>query len=84
MSPIKDVLFGRGAPIDNHPGNQRYRLSVMAQKSAYVATTRKKDKRAIALNIMQELHNLQPPGRFLIEACRDGRSGSILSKNGCN
>ena len=39
------------------------------------------DKRAIALNIMQELHNLQPPGRFLIEACRDGRSGSILSKN---
>ena len=55
----------------------------MAQKSAYVATTRKKDKRAIALNIMKELHNLQPPGRFLIEDVtrRDGTLGSILSKN---
>ena len=48
-----------------------------------MATKCKKDKRAIALNILQELHNLQPPGRFLIEDVtrRDGTLGSILSKN---
>ena len=32
-----------------------------------MATKHRKEKRAIALSIMQEMHNLQPPGRFLIE-----------------
>ena len=32
-----------------------------------MAAKRRKEKRAIALSIIEELHNLQPPGRFLIE-----------------
>ena len=44
-----------------------------------MATKRRKEKRAIAHDIMQELHNLQPPGRFLTEARRDDETHSFTS-----
>ena len=64
----KDVLFGRGS-INEYPGNKHYRSLVIAQKSTYLSATSHKEKRAIANSIMQQLHNLHPPGRFLIEDC---------------
>ena len=62
----QDVLFGRGG-INDYPGNKHYRALVQAQKSAYFSADSNKDKRAIAKSIMQQLHNLHPPGRFIIE-----------------
>ena len=38
-----------------------------SQKPAYRAAERRKDKRAIAVNVMQQVYNCTPPGRFLVE-----------------
>ena len=63
----QDVLFGTGRGTNNYPGNKHYRSLVNAQKSTYLAAKSSKNKRAIAKSIMQQLNNLHPPGRFLIE-----------------
>ena len=80
---LQDVLFGRGAPINNHPGNQLYRLSVEAHKSAFITAKCRKDKRSLAHDIMQQIHNLQPPGRFLTEDVtrRDDSGIDNISEN---
>ena len=62
----QDVLFGRGG-IRDYPGNKHYRALVQAQKSAYLSAKNSTEKRAIAKSIMQQLNNLRPPGRFIIE-----------------
>ena len=62
----QDVLFGRGS-IKDYPGNKHYRSLVKAQKSTYLWAKNSKEKRAIAKSIMQQLNNLHPPGRFIIE-----------------
>ena len=62
----QDVLFGRGFTIGAHSGNRHLRDVVRAQKPAFVAA-RKKEKRIIAMQIVEEIQNLDPPGRFLIE-----------------
>ena len=67
---IQDVLYGRGAPINNHPGNLRLRSLVNAEKvSAARANPSNKDNspRAIAERIISQIHNQNPPGRFLID-----------------
>ena len=60
------MLFGRGG-INDYPGNKHYRALVQAQKSAYFSAKSSKEKRAIAKSIIQQLDNLHPPGRFIIE-----------------
>ena len=57
--------MGRGGAINRHPGNQRFRALVAKHKPAFAQTKVRRDKRAIAKCIMNEIHNLQPPGRFL-------------------
>ena len=32
---IQDVLFGRGAHVDDHPGNQHFRAMVAARKQEF-------------------------------------------------
>ena len=67
---IQDVLYGRGAPINNHPGNLHLRSLVNAEKvSAARANPSNKDNspRAIAERIISQIHNQTPPGRFLID-----------------
>ena len=65
MTNIQDVLLGRGGAINRHPGNQRFRALVAKHKPAFAQTKVRRDKRAIAKCIVNEIHNLQPPGRFL-------------------
>ena len=60
-----DVLFGRGTIINNHFGNQRYRMLVDAKKKAFAAEPIRKKKRAMAIAIIAEVQNLG--GRFLEE-----------------
>ena len=84
---LQDVLFGRGALFDNHPGNQHYRSLVKAQKPTFRDEKFRKFKRAIAVNIMQEIHNTG--GRFLgedqtgdyIAPAPSHTSGTTNSKN---
>ncbi|KAL7525890.1 hypothetical protein ACHAWF_001550, partial [Thalassiosira exigua] len=68
-----DVLFGRGSTISAHPGNKQLRSVTQARKPAFLAA-KKPEKRNIARRIVDEIRNLDPPGRFLIEGpTRDDR-----------
>ena len=63
----QDVLFGRGPAINAHPGNQKLRALVNSQKQNFLNAQTKKQKRAIATLVFNEIQSLQPPGRFLVE-----------------
>lgn len=60
-----DVLFGRGATIRSHPGNERLRSAVRARRPAFLEA-RREDKRDIARDIIDEIQ--ESGGRFLVEA----------------
>ena len=60
-----DVLCGRGGSINCHPGNERFRQLVDSKKRLYLTARFKREKRLIASRIVDEIHALNPPGRFL-------------------
>jgi len=59
-----DVLCGRGGVSNTHVGNVSYREMVNRYKSKYRAAT-KKQKPLIAKEIVENIRNLKPSGRFL-------------------
>lgn len=59
-----DVMYGRGANTNIHPGNKKFRNMVENQKKRYVNST-KCEKGVIASEILQQWRQLSPPGRFL-------------------
>ncbi|KAL7544886.1 hypothetical protein ACHAWF_008249 [Thalassiosira exigua] len=65
-----DVLSGRGATVNAHPGNRRFRDLCAARKSEFEAATNFQ-KRKIALEIVEGVMGWDPPGRFL-ERATDG------------
>jgi len=65
-----DVICGRGSSINEHPGNQLFRQLVSESKSSYQAATSKRKKRTISEGIVDKIHNLNPPGRFLIKSLK--------------
>jgi hypothetical protein len=67
-----DVLCGRGGSINSHGGNERFRLLVEKRKRVYLTARFKREKRLIASSIVDEIRELNPPGRFLT---RDSKSG---------
>ena len=61
-----DVLSGRGRRILNHPGNQRYQSIIKSLKPEYDAAPANSLRRVLFGNqIVNLIHNLSPPGRFL-------------------
>jgi len=65
---VNDVLCGRGGRINAHEGNVRFRQVVVDRKKDYLApTTKKLEKAHIAANIVQDIRQKDPPGRFLKE-----------------
>ena len=65
-----DVLCGRGNDAAQHPGNQRYSRLVKEKMEVYqtvkgIGTS--KAKRKIAESVIQTIHDLDPPGRFLFK-----------------
>ena len=61
-----DVLSGRGVNIAQHPGNERFRTLVTSNTDdAYCTTFSVTEKKALALEIIQHIKSLDPPGRFL-------------------
>jgi hypothetical protein len=62
-----DVLAGRGASINQHPGNQYFRSLVKHLKNEYVVTP-KSEKPQFAKLVVKHIRALKPPGRFLRQA----------------
>jgi len=68
-----DVLSGRGVNIAQHPGNERFRSLITSYTDkAYCTTYSVTEKKAVAIQIIQHIQNLDPPGRFLK---REGKGG---------
>jgi len=63
-----DVLLGRGAIINSHPGNQHFRSLVASQRDTFIHSPLRRNKRGITLGIIASIQGLSPPGRFLVEA----------------
>ncbi|KAL3804703.1 hypothetical protein HJC23_008518 [Cyclotella cryptica] len=59
-----DCLFGRGGGTNHHPGNKLYRKMVEDKKDVYLKSKRL-DKPLVAMQIIKEWRELDPPGRFL-------------------
>ncbi|KAL3808080.1 hypothetical protein ACHAXA_006842, partial [Cyclostephanos tholiformis] len=62
-----DVLCGRGGTVNAHPGNEQYRKFVDQKKRLYLTARFKREKRLISSKIVDEIRNLDPPGRFLLK-----------------
>lgn len=60
----EDVLLGRGVGVSRHPGNLVFRMVVERSKELYYRSKRK-EKSAIALSIVEALETQMPPTRFL-------------------
>jgi len=59
-----DVLSGRGGRTNGHPGNISFREIVKEKKEEYIKA-RKRHKPLIAREIVDNIRQKQPPGRFL-------------------
>jgi hypothetical protein len=63
---VNDVLSGRGARINAHPGNLRFRELGNHFKEAYIdKDTKKIEKAYICAQIVRLVRAQHPPGRFL-------------------
>ena len=71
-----DVLCGRGAYVNGHTGNHRLRQMATARKTQF-DNGNYTEKRALATEIVMQIRNLNPPGRFL----RKLPSGSAASSS---
>jgi len=61
-----DVLSGRGINISNHPGNERFRALVkIFRDDAYSISYSLAEKKVVAKEVIEHIHALDPPGRFL-------------------
>jgi hypothetical protein len=61
---FNDVLSGRGATVNSHPGNRRFR-SLCADRKAEFDVATNAHKREIALEIVESVMGWYPPGRFI-------------------
>ncbi|GKY92814.1 hypothetical protein MPSEU_000251000 [Mayamaea pseudoterrestris] len=61
---LHDVLLGRGAFINAHLGNERLRQLALERKNLF-DTGSYTEKRTLAVEILQKIRELDPPGRFL-------------------
>jgi len=62
-----DVLAGRGAFVNSHNGNTKFRILALERKSAFDAGSYA-DKRALAAEIVRIIRSRNPSGRFLKRA----------------
>ncbi|KAI2497714.1 hypothetical protein MHU86_16796 [Fragilaria crotonensis] len=66
-----DVLSGRGAFVNGHIGNERFRQLAIERKDRFDAGNYA-DKRALATEIVGIIRSLDPPGRFLKRSTGNG------------
>merc|ERR1719401_1757397 len=58
----------------SHPGNRRLRSMMEQHKESFQEAVKRAEKRRIAADIIREIQNSEPPGRFLME-CPRGAAG---------
>jgi len=66
-----DVLSGRGAYVNGHVGNQRFRKLAIERKAQFDAGNYS-EKRTLAGEIVGVIRSLVPPGRFLKRVANHG------------
>lgn len=77
-----DVLSGRGALINAHPGNTQFRTYMLNFRDLYLVTP-KNEKALFAKMLVDKFRYLHPPGRFLkkdpdtLRWCDIGESASL-------
>lgn len=59
-----DILSGRGAFVNGHSGNERFRTLAIERKPQFDSGNYS-EKRALATEIVGMIRSLKPPGRFL-------------------
>ena len=73
-----------GTVVAQHNGNQQFRHLVSLVKDRFVGTTVRREKRMIAMSIIQTIQTLTPPGRFLIASDNSMHGGFVMGhKNNC-
>eukprot|EP00985_Skeletonema_marinoi_P017061 scaffold9271_cov100-Skeletonema_marinoi.AAC.4 len=81
MDPtMNDVLSGRGAWFNQHPGNKRFRRMLEEKKAAY-STGTKKLKMDISKDIVEAIYSMEPPGRFLKKCPSTGQWNEISKRD---
>jgi len=79
MQPTQnDVLSGRGACFNQHPGNKHFRRMLDAQMDSYTTGTKKK-KMVISHAIVDAIYSMEPAGRFL-KKCDNNTKWRELSR----
>lgn len=68
---VNDVLCGRGACIDSHPGNESFRKLVNKRKRVYLAACFRQEKRLVAYSIVSDIRDIG--GRFLAKNDSTGK-----------
>jgi hypothetical protein len=75
-----DVLYGRGAGTNNHPGNIKFRNLIYEHKLRYLGVP-KLEKPKVAKEIVKAWRSLDPPGRFLARK-DESQKGPASDKGG--
>jgi len=73
-----DILCGRGSGPNDYCGNKHFLGIVAKRREEYLATTSRILKARIAQEVINEIHTLSPPGRFLERARRKNKKGDSL------
>ena len=66
-----DVVFGKGYAIQKRPGNKHYHWLIETVKPTYDRVP-KNQRRVQAEVVVDQIHKLEPPGRFLVQKNADG------------
>jgi len=64
---MNDILLGRGARVNQHPGNINFRRIIQLYKDNYITERANAQKHSIKTEILQKIKTLSPPGRFIIQ-----------------
>merc|ERR1712232_171574 len=62
-----DVLLGRGAGVNKHPGNKYFRDIVKQYQDDYLVAKNNYEKYLTSMEILKSIRNLNPPGRFVLQ-----------------
>jgi hypothetical protein len=75
-----DVLSGRGAFVNGHVGNERFRQLAIDRKPQFDAGNYS-EKRALATEVVNIIRSLDPPGRFLKRVTSGGNKNASSSND---
>lgn len=76
-----DVLLGRGSGPNDHIGNINFRKLISTRRKEYNGTNARVEKGRIAKEIIDYVHSLDPPGRFLEKLDRNSTSWVVVKQS---